>query len=170
MATNPNPTPETKEQREAREQAARAAIQAAIEAGNIVLKTTQRDEKGEITERVSVLVKDKNLEQHYTKQVAKNYEGALAMAGGDDERVWNLFTEAHDLKVRAKIRQQMLAAVEDPEKNYMNAAKALAKLPVYKNRADLKGLDPDALIAAIAAELQAQETEEEEAPADQPTA
>lgn len=144
MATNPTPTM-TAEQRKAQEAAVKAAVEQAITEGHIRVDTTQKDENGEVTERVSVLVKDKGLEEHYSKLVALDYEGALALAGGDDKRVWNLFTEAHDLKVRAKIRQQMLAKAEGPEKTYAAAAKALAKLPSYKGKTE----------AEIIAELQA---------------
>jgi hypothetical protein len=101
----------------------------------------------------------KRHEVAYTKRIAKNRDGALALEGGVEDNIWTRYTESADLKVRAAIRQRTLKALEGPEKSILAAAKAMLSVPEAYRPAEFKGLDVAAIVKLMEANAATSESE-----------
>ena len=101
------------------------AVKAAVDSGDIELT----DDKVKVSAKASP--NGKELLAEYQHATAKSYRGALAMCGGSEEDVLYFFNYAHDMSVRAPIRQRLIGEAEGPEKAITKASKALVDAGIY---------------------------------------
>lgn len=114
-----------------------AAVKSAVDAGDITLEP----DKVKVSAKASP--NGKELLADYSRASAKTYRGALAMCGGVEEDVLYFFNYAHDMSVRAPIRQRLIGEAEGPEKAITKAAKALVDAGLFDT-------EDEARIAVIA--------------------
>lgn len=146
----------------AAEKAAREAVKAeAIAAGNIKLVSGDKNAKGEY-EKYTVevpfktLVKDgirkeddedqSDLVEDFTEEVAVNLSGALALCGGDESEVWDMFNQAHNQGRRQLVRQSMINKARGPQRHINQIVKRLVALGFSEE-------DAQEQAAALAAKL-----------------
>jgi len=67
----------------------------------------------------------------YTRYEALTSKGGLAMVSGKTDKFLGFFNYGADLAARASVRQNLLASMEGPDKQYAKAAKALVAAGLF---------------------------------------
>ena len=77
----------------------------------------------------------------FTNLEAKDYAGALALVGGSESDVWDLFNRSFNMSRRQVVRQRMLAKLEGPQKAINKVVEGLVAMGIPRDVAEAKAAE-----------------------------
>jgi hypothetical protein len=90
--------------------------------------------------------KDLPATEPFTNLEAKDYAGALALVGGKEEDVWDLFNRSFNMGRRQVVRNRMLAKLEGPQKAINKAVEAFVAMGIPREIAEAKVAELQSLV------------------------